>query len=156
MIYLLILLITFGSSYALYITGIQIAPKINSEKMLYLIAENNPPMHHGGLATKCYHLPLDWPVSFSPSPEVSSPCILHVVGETAWIQLRVLYSVNNIRYTNMQRFERKMKTKTLNHVSRDFASSPSRKFRAPYTIYVGVTYITISVLHDGYILKMKN
>ena len=30
-----------------------------------------------------------------------------------WIQLRVLYSVNNIRYTNMQRFEKKMKIKTL-------------------------------------------
>ena len=25
-----------------------------------------------------------------------------------------------------------------------------------YDIYVGVTYIPISVLHDGYILKMKN
>ena len=36
------------------------------------------------------------------------------------------------------------------------ASAPSRKFRAPSTIYVGVTYIPISVLHDGYILKMEN
>ena len=73
-----------------------------------------------------------------------------------WIQLRVFYSVNNIRYTSMQRFEKKMKIKTLNHVSRDFASSPSRKFRTPSTIYVGVTYISISVLHDSYILKIKN
>ena len=49
-----------------------------------------------------------------------------------------------------------MKIITLNHVSRDFASSPSRKFAiygAIYDIYVGVTYILISVLHDGYILN---
>ena len=41
-------------------------------------------------------------------------------------------------------------------LSRHLASAPSRKFRVPSTIYVGVTYIPISVLHDGYILKMKN
>ena len=40
-------------------------------------------------------------------------------------------------------------------MSRGFVSAPSRKFRAPSTIYVGVIYIPISVLHDGYVLKMK-
>ena len=36
------------------------------------------------------------------------------------------------------------------------ASAPSRGFQGTIYDYVGVTYIPISVLHDGYILKMKN
>ena len=55
-----------------------------------------------------------------------------------WIHFRVFYSIISIRNTNIKRFKKKMKLISQNRVSRSFASSPPRTFRAPSTINVGV------------------